>query len=416
MKRAGDGKGGNRYLDAAHEVLETMRSLRRDLHKHPELGMQETRTARLIADRLETLGLEVKTGVGGTGVVGLLRASGKGKTPARTVALRADIDALPMQDLKQTPYASENPGIAHSCGHDAHTAIQLGVAEILSRETDDLPGNVKFIFQPSEDTLPGGAVPMIQAGVLENPRVDAIFSLHLYPQFEEGTVAFKPGKASTSSTSFTLTLEGVGGHVSMPHKVVNPLLMAALIMTNSQSMLPKCLAPGEPLILEFASIHGGTVGNIVPPEVVLKGGIRVSSPELLEGMIGRFDRLNRAVVESAGGDYSLELESGYPTIVNDPGLGELWRNSAAEVIGADNVIEHDRIMTGGDDAAYFQQKVPGVYWWLGIRNEEKGFGQPLHSPYFDFNEDVLAIGAAVQAQVVFDYLQERRAGMRRPEQ
>lgn len=405
MKSSGDAKGRNKYLDAAYGVLETMRSIRRDLHRHPELGMQETRTAQMIADRLKELGLEVQTSVGGTGVVGLLRGSGQGTTSGKTVALRADIDALPMQDQKSVDYASASPGVAHSCGHDAHTAIQLGAAEILTRDLEELPGNVKFIFQPSEDTLPGGAVPMIEDGVLENPRVDAIFSLHLYPQFEEGTVAVKLGKASTSSISFTLTLRGTGGHVGMPHKVVNPLLMAALIMTNSQSMLPKSLAPGEPLIFEFASIHGGTVGNIVPPEVVLKGGIRVSSPELLEEMISRFDKLIRAVVETAGGNYTLELQSGYPTIMNDLELGKLWQNGAAKVVGEDKVVEYDRIMTGGDDAAYFQQRVPGIYWWLGIRNEEKGFVQPLHSPYFNFNEDVLAIGAAVQVQVVVDYLQ-----------
>jgi amidohydrolase len=407
MKGSADAIGKNKYLDSAYGALETMRSIRRDLHKHPELGMQEERTAQIIADRLKDLGLEVRTGVGGTGVVGLLQGRGQNKSSARTVALRADIDALPMQDQKSVEYASTNPGVAHSCGHDAHTAILLGAAEILRRESDQLSGNVKFIFQPSEDTLPGGAVPMIEDGVLENPRVDAIFSLHLYPHFEEGTVAVKLGNASTSSTSFTLTLRGTGGHVGMPHKVVNPLLMAALIMTNSQSTLPKSLAPGEPLIFEFASIHGGTVGNIVPPEVVLKGGIRVSSPELLEEMISRFDKLIRAVVETAGGNYTLELQSGYPTIMNDIELGKLWQNGAAKVIGEDKVVEHDRIMTGGDDAAYFQQRVPGVYWWLGIRNEEKGFAQPLHSPYFNFNEDVLAIGAAVQAQVVFDYLQAR---------
>jgi len=405
MKSSGDVKGRNKYLDSAYSVLETMRSIRRDLHKHPELGMKETRTARMIADRLQELGLEVQTGVGGTGVVGLLRGEREGKTPARTVALRADIDALPMQDQTTVEYASTVPGVAHSCGHDAHTAIQLGAAEILIREAKELCGNVKFIFQPSEDTLPGGALPMIEAGVLENPRVDAIFSLHLYPQFEEGTVAVKLGKASTSSTSFTLTLRGTGGHVGMPHKVVNPLLMAALVMTNSQITLPKSLAPGEPLIFEFASIHGGTVGNIVPPEVVLKGGIRVSSPELLEEMISRFDKLIRAVVETAGGNYTLELQSGHPTIMNDLELGKLWQNGAAKVVGEDKVVEHDRIITGGDDAAYFQQRVPGIYWWLGIRNEGKGFVQPLHSPYFNFNEDVLAIGATVQVQVVVDYLQ-----------
>jgi len=327
---------------------------------HPELGMKETRTAQIIADRLKDLGLEVQTGVGGTGVVGLLRGRGEGKTPTKTVALRADMDALPMQDQKSVDYASTNPGVAHSCGHDAHTAIQLGAAEILRREMQDLRGNVKFIFQPSEDTLPGGALAMIEEGVLQNPRVEAIFSLHLNPQFEEGTVAVKPGKASTSSTDFMLTLRGTGGHIGMPHKVVNPLLMAALIMTSSQSMLPKTLAPGEPLILEFASIHGGTVGNVVPPEVVLKGGIRVSSPDLLEEMIGRFEKLIRAIVETAGGEYTLELQKGYPTILNNPELVALWQKAASKVVGEEQMVQYDRIMTGGNDAAYFQAKVPGV--------------------------------------------------------
>jgi amidohydrolase len=393
----------NEFLDRAFGKLEILRSLRRDIHRHPELGMQESRTAALVAETLEKLEIEVQTGVAGTGVVGLLR----GVDERKTVALRADIDALPMQDLKGTSYASENPGVAHSCGHDAHTAIQLGAAMLLGECRDTLPGTIKFIFQPSEDTLPGGALPMIEAGVLEQPDVDAIFSLHLYPNFETGTVAVKPGNASTSSVSFTLTIRGTGGHVGMPHRVLNPVLLAALVMTNTQSMLPKNLAPGEPLIFEFASIHGGTVGNIIPPEVVLKGGIRVSSAELLERMIDRFETLIRGIVEPAGGGYQLELQKGYPTIVNDPELVSLWRRAAEKVVGAERVIEYDKIMTGGDDAAYFQQRVPGVYWWLGIASAEKGFDQPLHSPYFDFDEEVLAVGAAVQAQAVVDYLGSR---------
>jgi metal-dependent amidase/aminoacylase/carboxypeptidase family protein len=176
-------------------------------------------------------------------------------------------------------------------------------------------------------------------------------------------------------------------------------------MTNSQSVIPKNLAPGEPLIFEFASIHGGTVGNIVPPEVVLKGGIRVSSPELLEQMNRRFEALIRGVVEAAGGSYSLDLQKGYPTIVNDPQLVSLWKKAAAKVVGVKQVIEYDKIMTGGDDAAFFQQRIPGVYWWLGILNAAEGFDQPLHSPRFDFNEEVLAVGAAVQAQAVMDFLE-----------
>ena len=401
-RKAGDRvlAGSNEFLEKALENLETLRSIRRDIHKHPELGMQETRTAALIAEHLRDLKIQVQTGVAGTGVVGLLRGGKQGKT----VALRADIDALAMQELNDSPYASENPGVAHTCGHDAHTAIQLGAAMLLAERREALAGNAKFIFQPSEDTLPGGALPMIEAGVLKKPGVDAIFSLHLYPQFEQGTVAVKSGAASASSISFTLTIRGTGGHVGMPHKVLNPLLLAALVMTSSQSLMPKNLAPGEPLIFEFASIHGGTVGNIVPPQVVLKGGIRVSSAKLLEQMTGRFESLIRGVVEPAGGSYTLQMQTGYPTIVNDAQLVSLLKRSAAKVVGQEQVIEYDKIMTAGDDAAYFQQQVPGVYWWLGIANAAAGFDQPLHSPHFDFDEEVLAVGAAVQTQAVLDFL------------
>lgn len=407
MKSSGDATGRNKYLDSAYGILETMRSIRRDLHKHPELGMKEKRTAQMIADRLKELGLEVQTSVGGTGVVGLLRGSGQVTTSAKTVALRADIDALPMQDQKSVDYTSVNPGVAHSCGHDAHTAIQLGAAEILSRESERLPGNVKFIFQPSEDTLPGGALPMIADGVMEDPAFEAIFTLHLASRFQEGTVVVKPGNASTSSVSFDLTLRGKGGHIGAPHRVVNPVLLAAALITSSQTLLPKRIAPGDPMIFDFCAVHGGTAGNIVPDEVNLKGGLRVSSPELLEEMIGRFEHMLQGIVENAGGTYSLDLQKGYPTIYNNPDLVKLWQSAAATVVEEDNVVIHDRIVTGGDDAAYFQQKVPGVYWFLGVHNERAGYTEPLHSPYFDFNEEVLALGAAVQAQVVMKYLGKR---------
>ncbi len=397
----GDSKE-NRYLVEAKRCLETMRSIRRDLHQNPELGMQETRTAGLIAERLKKLGINVKTGVGGTGVVGLLQGGKSGKT----VALRADMDALPMEDKKNVPYASKKRGIAHSCGHDAHTAIQLGVADILSKIKTELSGCVKFIFQPSEDTLPGGALPMIKDGVLKNPSVGAIFSLHLHSRFPESTAVVIPGKASTSSTSFTLSITGKGGHIGTPNDVVNPVLVAAAIITTTQSILPKRIAPNDPLIFDFTAIHGGTVGNIVPNDIELKGGIRVSSPELLEEMIKRFENLVGGVAKNADTAYTLELQRGYPTIINDLNLTKLWLEAAVKVIGEERVIQSNKMHTGGDDVAYFQQQVPGVRWYLGIHNEKKGFTEPQHSPYYDFNEDIMAIGAAIQAQATVDYLSE----------
>ena len=388
-------------LGQAQGLLESMRSVRRDLHRHPELGMKETRTAALIAERLRGLGLQVLTDVGGTGVVGVLRGKGGGPT----VALRADIDALPMQDLKTVSYASAVSGVAHSCGHDAHTAIQLGAAELLCSRQPRLPGCVKLIFQPSEDTLPGGALPMIDAGVLEDPPVGAVFSLHLSSEFDKGGVAAKPGTVSTSSVSFTLKVRGRGGHIGEPHRGTNPVLLAAALITASQTTLPKRVAPGDPVIFDFCSVHGGTAGNIVPDEVTLQGGLRVATPEQLDALTGILEEIARGIVEPAGGSCAFAFERGYPAIHNDPELLILWQAAAAKVVGPRQVMLHDRIVTGGDDAAYFQMRVPGVYWFLGIRDPEGGHTEPLHSPYFDFDEHVMAIGAALQARAAIDYLE-----------
>ena len=393
-------KKDNVFLKEAVNILDDMRNIRRDIHQHPELGMHEHRTANLIAEQLERLNIEVKKGVGGTGVVGLL----KGNNGNKTVALRADIDALPMQDLIDKNYVSKNPGIAHTCGHDGHTAIQLGAAMILSSVKDELPGNVKFIFQPSEDTLPGGALFMIKDGVLENPQVDAIFSLHLYPLFKEGIAVVKKNIVSISSLSFTLTIYGHGGHIGMPHKVLNPISLSALVITNTQTILPKNVEPGIPIIFDYGVIQAGTAPNIIPSEVVLKGNIRVSGSEMLDIILGKFENLIKGIVKSSGGDYDLKIQKSYPQIVNNPVLVDLWKKSAKKILDKNNVIEYDKIMTGGDDISYFHQRIPGVYWWLGIKNEKKGFVESLHSPKFDFNEDVMAIGAAIQAQAVWDFL------------
>jgi amidohydrolase len=234
--------------------------------------------------------------------------------------------------------------------------------------------------------------------------VEAIFSLHLYSQFEEGTVVAKMENVSTSSMSFNLTIHGTGGHIGEPHRVVNPVLLAATLITSSQTLLPKRTVPGDPIIFDFCAVHGGTVGNIVPDQVNLKGGIRVANPDLLAEMIRQFEGMVQGAVENAGGSYSLDLQKGYPTIYNNPDLVSLWQNAAGKVVGTDKVVLYDRIITGGDDAAFFHQKVPGVYWFLGVHNEQGGYAEPLHSPYFNFNEEAMVLAAAIQAQVAVDCL------------
>ena len=390
----------NPYLARARSNLAEIRHNRRDLHRNPELGFQEFRTAGKVAEYLTALGLEVQTGVAGTGVVGLLRC----REPGKTVALRADLDALPMQEKNDVPYASANPGLMHACGHDGHTAMLMETARLLVQEADHLRGNVKFVFQPCEDAVPGGAEPMIREGVLDNPTVDGIFTAHLAPEYPEGTLWVKPGLISVSSAGFSLVLQGKGGHVGTPHQVVDPIMMAGMLITSSQSLMAKRSAPGETAVFGIGSIHGGTADNIIPEHVTLSGTIRTATPEDRDKAIQDLERLVQGVATTAGGQYRLDVEIQNPSIENDPGLVELLKSAGASIVGANNVHEFTVIRAGGDDAAYFQQRVPGAYWFLGTRSEEKGFDQPLHSPHFDFDEHVLAIGAAVQAQVVTDFL------------
>ena len=385
-------------LAEARGLLPELASLRRDLHRHPELGGQERRTAALIAERLQRLGLAVRTGVAGTGVVGLLHA----RAGAPAIALRADIDALPVEEANDVPYRSANPGVSHACGHDGHTVIQLGAAELLCRHAAELSSSVLFLFQPSEDTLPGGALAMLRAGMLEDPPVRGILSLHLNPGFPQATVAVKEGWATASSLAFRLRLIGRGGHVAEPSEVVNPLLLAARLIEEAEALRRELAGEAEPLILAFASVHGGTAANVIPETVELSGSLRALSPELLQHALARFQELARAVSEPSGVRFELELEEGYPPVFNDPGLTARLREAAAAVVGADRVAALQRVLATGDDVAYFHQRVPGVYWQLGTGDPARGYAHPLHSPRFDFDEELLALGAAIQARTVLE--------------
>jgi amidohydrolase len=391
-------------LKEAGNLLEQMREIRRDLHQHPELGTQEVRTSRIVADYLKHLGLEVRTGVGGYGVVGLLST----REANKSVALRADMDALPMEEKNSIPYASVKRGVAHCCGHDGHTAILLGAANLLCKFSDSLNGNVKFIFQPSEDRAPGGAIPMIADGVLRDPAVDGIFSLHLCPSLAEGTVGIKSGFSTISSAEFILNMIGKGGHVANPHESVDPVIMAGMVIMAGQTIVSRRIDPLDPTIISFCTVHGGTASNIIPEEVTLTGTIRTLYPEKREELAGRLEEVAQGVARSSGGTCRFKVKMEYPAVFNHPQLAAEFRKSAANVVPADNMIDMQSPSMTGEDVSYFHQKVPGAHWLLGTANPTLNFTHPLHSPYFDFNEEILPLGAAIHACSAVDFLINRQ--------
>ena len=396
----------HRFLQEAGNLLSQMREIRRDLHQHPELGTQEVRTSRIVADYLKQLGLDVHTGIGGHGVVATLSAKEAGKC----VALRADMDALPVEEKNAVPYASVRSGVAHCCGHDGHTAILLGTASLLCKFSDRLQGSVKFVFQPSEDQAPGGAIPMIADGALRNPDVDGIFSLHLNPDLPEGTVAVKSGFATISSAEFILRMIGKGCHVASPHEGVDPVIMAAMVITAGQTIVTRKIDPLDPAILSFCTVHGGTASNIIPEEVTLTGAIRALTPEKRDALAAELDKLAQGVARASGGSHRLEVQMAYPSVFNHPELCAEFKDSACKILPAEKVIDKSSPSMTGEDVAYFHQKVPGVHWLLGIANPALGYTHPLHSPFFDFNEEVMTLAASIQACCAVDFLKNRQKG------
>ena len=391
----------NIFLNEAKNLSDEMMDWRRDFHHHPELGMKEFRTAGIVADYLKALGLEVRTGVGGTGVIGTLAGKSKGKT----VALRADMDALPMQDEKKTPYASATPGTAHSCGHDANTAILMGTAKILSRHSELINGTVKLIFQPSEDTIPGGALPMIKDGALEDPSVDYFAASHLAPRFPQGTVFVKRGYCTIAGSGFVLKMIGKGGHISRPEFNTDPVLMAGMVIMAAQTIVSRRINPLDPTILAFASVHGGTADNIIPDAVTLTGSIRSLRPEARQELAHLLEQTAQGVAQSIGGRCELDLTLHYPSVYNHPVMVELFKDSASRAAESAVVEEATYPNMGGEDASYFLQRAPGVYWWLGTNNPAAGYDHPLHNSLFDFNERaVMPLGAAIHAQTAVDFL------------
>lgn len=376
-------------------------ALRRDLHAHPELGFQEERTAAEVARRLRALGLEVKTGVARTGVVALLR----GAHPGPTVLLRADMDALPLQEENQVDYASTVPGVMHACGHDAHTAILATAAKVLWARRDRLHGNVKLVFQPAEES-PGGARPMIEAGVLEDPPVAAAFGLHLWNDFPVGRVAVCPGPLLASVDKFEITIVGRGGHGAAPHQAVDPIVTAAQLILALQTVASRWVDPLQPVVLSVGSIHGGSAFNIIPDRVTLVGTLRAFDRELVARLPARVEEIVRGITAAAGATFEWQHTPYYPPTVNDRARAEVVHAAAAAVVGPERIATDTKTL-GGEDMSFFLERVPGCFFFVGSNNPARGLVHPHHSSRFDVDEDALPVGMAILVGTVERMLKAR---------
>lgn len=397
----------DRFLDAARRKADRLVEIRRTLHANPELAFEEFETSSLVQNVMAELGLEMRTGVATTGVVGLLRG-GRAGDGSPCVALRGDMDALPIHEETGLPFASRNPGKMHACGHDSHTTMALGAAMVLAEMRDELPGSVKFLLQPSEEKLPGGASVMIAEGALENPKVDAIFGQHVAPRVAAGAAGFFPGLMMASADEIYITIHGSGGHAAMPHLATDPITTACQIVVALQTIVSRTLDPFKPGVLTIGKIQGGSATNIIPEEVKLEGTLRAMDEEWREASHRRIEETIRGICEASGCRYDLFINRGYPALENDPWATSFAQSAAREMLGDAAVFDSPPMM-GAEDFAYYLQNVPGTFWWIGAGTEEQGCVAGLHNPKFTIDESILPVGSALMAWVAYRYLVERSA-------
>ncbi|MBP2071163.1 M20 metallopeptidase family protein [Thermoanaerobacterium butyriciformans] len=388
----------NEILKEARLIQDEIIELRRKIHREPELGFEETKTSELIKKYLEKLGIETKI-MAKTGVVGTIKGNGE-----KTIAIRADIDALPIQEENDVPYSSLVPGKMHACGHDVHTAIALGAAKLLSQRKDKLMGNVKFIFQPAEETT-GGAKPMLEAGAFENPKVDAIIGLHVDPDLQVGQIGYTYGKAYASSDMFDINVIGKSSHGAEPHKSIDPIVISANIINMIQTVVSRESNPLEPLVITIGSIEGGYARNIIAGKVHMSGIIRMLNEENRDMIVAKVENIAKKTAELMGGKVEFTRIEGYPCLINDSRMINILRLSALGIVGEEN-IKNVLPTLGVEDFAYYLKKVPGCFYKLGCGNKELGIDKPIHSNMFDVDENCIAYGIAVHVSTVLNFLKE----------
>jgi amidohydrolase len=374
------------YLHEARKLFEYSRALRRDFHRHPELGFQEFRTAEIISQELTALGLEVTVGIAGTGVVGIL----EGKRPGKTILLRFDMDALPISELNETSYASQNSGVMHACGHDGHVAIGLTAAKLLASHRNEVKGVIKFVFQPAEEGL-GGASGMISEGVLENPKPDYCLALHLWNERPVGWVSVVPGPLMAGAELFQVVIQGKGGHGALPHQTHDPIVAAAQIVSALQSIIARNVSPLQTAVISVTYIHAGDAYNVIPQTAELRGTIRTFDNEVRDLVIQRFMEVVHNISIAMGCTETTEIWRLTPALVNHPIIAA----SVEEVIRqkVPTFVDTKSLTMVSEDMAEFLNRIPGCFIMVGSSNEEKGLNFAHHHPRFDFDEEALVNGA-----------------------
>ncbi len=384
----------------ASGYLNDVIGLRRHLHQNPELSFKEFKTAEFVWNQLDAIGITDKQKLAGTGIVALIKGRNADK---KTIALRADMDALPIIEANEVPYKSQNIGVMHACGHDAHTASLLGAARILNELKNDFEGTIKLIFQPGEEKLPGGASIMIKEGVLQNPAPSEIIGQHVMPMIDSGKVGFRSGIYMASTDEIYVTVRGKGGHGAMPHLNVDPVLIASHMIVALQQIVSRHANPTMPSVLSFGKVIASGATNVIPNEVYLEGTFRTLDENWRTEAHARILKLATSVVEGMGGTVDFEIRRGYPTLVNNPELTAAARKGAVEYLGEENVLDLD-IWMAAEDFAFYSQQADACFYRLGTRNESKGITSSVHTPTFDIEEKSLETGMGLMAYLAVKQL------------
>lgn len=385
----------------AIELAEEVIPFRRELHENPELSYEEENSAKTIVRELEKLDLdEIRTNIGGHGVVGLL----KGEKPGKTVLLRADFDALPINECTELPFSSKTPGKMHACGHDMHASILLGACKYFCKNKDKINGNILFVFQPAEETPPdGGAKLMIRDGVLENPKVDAAVALHVWDE-EVGKVAFRDGAMMAQSDRIFIKVNGKAAHASQPENGHDAIVAAASIINNIQTIVSRNVSPFTPLVITLGKIEGGSRYNVIPAEVKIEGTIRYYDPDLAEKMPEKLNNLIKPIAEGLGCSTEVDLVRGYGATINDSNLYKIAYSALTTQLGEENVVIPEYPATGGEDFSAFTREVPSLYIWLGIKSDKNIGKTTIHNELFSPDEDAIATGIETIATVAYEIL------------